>query len=230
MYIIHVMFQLQAPKLSFHFWGVQRSRTSSYMLWAYGKRFLMGLCYRRMQGKHMFMYTCTCAYMCICVTTVYMYIICIHSYTCSCMGYHAHMPYIHVHLHVHLDSYLYIHVRCNVYLCLFQNGTYRGDIELRVNNLLQAAYGLAFLHSSDGGLSVVTHGDVKAYVCIKYLYSITVRWIFIYSALTYYLIAILWPSWGTLVLLAQSQKWREAKVFGPGRCVGPKAIWLLKLL
>ena len=47
------------------------------------------------------------------------------------------------------------------YLCIFvQNGGYCGHIEQRIKNL-EAARGLAYLHSTDGGLPVVTHGDIK---------------------------------------------------------------------
>lgn len=103
---------------------------------------------------------------------------------------HVHVHYVYIwmttvqYFHVLLCTYMYryVYILCTyamyMYMCtnccvclrLLQNGTNRGDIELRINNLHQAAYGLAFLHSSDGGLPVVTHGDVKAYLAILCMY------------------------------------------------------------
>ena len=57
-----------------------------------------------------------------------------------------------------------IHVDVSIFTTFIplQNGSYPNHVEQRINNLLQAACGVAFLHSSEGGLSVVTHGDIKA--------------------------------------------------------------------
>ena len=59
-------------------------------------------------------------------------------------------------LHVHYKALLFVHIN------FVQNGGYRGHIQQRIKNLLEAACGLAYLHSTEGGLPVVTHGDIKS--------------------------------------------------------------------
>ena len=48
-----------------------------------------------------------------------------------------------------------------IHLSLFKEHRKLGDIQMRCNILLQAALGLSYLHSEEGGLSAAVHLDVK---------------------------------------------------------------------
>ena len=55
---------------------------------------------------------------------------------------------------------LYIVIRM-IHVSLFKDHRKIGDIQMRCNILLQAALGLSYLHSEEGGLSAAVHLDVK---------------------------------------------------------------------
>ena len=57
--------------------------------------------------------------------------------------------------------YTYLMLLRMIHLSLFKEHRKLGDIQMRCNILLQAALGLSYLHSEEGGLSAAVHLDVK---------------------------------------------------------------------